>query len=69
MIKLAELVLSVNDAGSLVPIDEREDVLEQYRHTAVAVLLAHSHIGATCDACHSAWPCSAVCAAENVLEW
>ena len=56
-------------SGNSTELFESTDTLARYRHTAVEVLLRHGRIGATCRACQAPWPCSAACAAENVLEW
>jgi hypothetical protein len=56
-------------SGNSTQLTDAVDALVRYRHTAVEILMRHDRLGATCRACQAPWPCSAACAAENVLEW
>jgi hypothetical protein len=45
-----------------------DGLLENYRRTAVHVLVSHQCVGTECSSCGQHWPCRAACAAEVALE-
>lgn len=45
-----------------------DGLLENYRRTAVHVLVSHQCVGTVCSSCGQHWPCRAACAAEVALE-